>query len=64
MKSLRLMCCIALAAVSACAYPGQATRSNAMDTTGWSTYCFGRFLVDLPPSVRVTASYEIWGEED
>jgi hypothetical protein len=34
-----------------------------MDTTGWTTHCFGRFLVDLPPQAQVSATYKIWGDE-
>lgn len=34
-----------------------------MDKTGWTTHCFGRFLVDLPPQVEVRAAYKIWGDE-
>lgn len=33
-----------------------------MDTQGWSTYCFGRFLIDLPPAAQVRASYTIRGD--
>lgn len=32
-----------------------------MDKIGWKTYCFGRYLVDLPPTAKVSASYKIRG---
>lgn len=34
-----------------------------METAGWMTHCFGRFLIDLPPQARVSSSYDIWGNE-
>lgn len=34
-----------------------------MDKLGWKTYCFGRYLVDLPPQAKVSATYKIWGDE-
>ena len=52
---------VPLLALSACAH--SSSRSTSMDTTGWTTHCFGRFLVDLPPQARVAANYKIWGEE-
>ena len=32
-----------------------------MDKTGWTTYCFGRYLVDLPPQAKINGSYKMWG---
>lgn len=37
---------ISLLALSACTH--SSSRSTPMDTTDWTTHCFGRFLVDLP----------------
>lgn len=34
-----------------------------MSTEGWSTHCFGRYLIDLPPQARIGAGYTIWGEQ-
>ena len=34
-----------------------------MDKTGWKTYCFGRYLVDLPQEAKVRSAYKIWGIE-
>lgn len=34
-----------------------------MSKSGWDTYCFGRFLVDLPPQVKIGEGYTIWGSE-
>lgn len=34
-----------------------------MDKTGWTTHCFGRFLVDLPPQAKIGETYKIWGDE-
>lgn len=33
-----------------------------MNTDGRTTYCFGRFLIDLPPRAKVGAGYSVWGE--
>lgn len=45
--------------------PSVATANNQrrvpMDTTGWKTHCFGRFLVDLPPQAQVRAGYSVGG---
>ena len=46
-------------ALSSCGH--RHARSNLMDTTGWNTYCFGRFLVDLPSQARVRGSDRIRG---
>ncbi|WP_162455175.1 T6SS immunity protein Tli4 family protein [Pseudoxanthomonas kalamensis] len=45
--------------VSGCGH----AKVNPMDTTGWKTHCFGRFLVDLPPKARVSQMYKIWSNE-
>ncbi|SOY50034.1 T6SS immunity protein Tli4 family protein [Cupriavidus taiwanensis] len=34
-----------------------------MDKSGWKTYCFGRYLVELPPQAKVSATYKVWGNE-
>ncbi|WP_354686990.1 T6SS immunity protein Tli4 family protein [Cupriavidus necator] len=34
-----------------------------MNKTGWTTHCFGRYLVDLPPQATARASYKIWGDD-
>ncbi|MGE1005511.1 T6SS immunity protein Tli4 family protein [Ralstonia pseudosolanacearum] len=34
-----------------------------MDKNGWSTHCFGRYLVDLPPQAKINSSYKIWGDD-
>ncbi|WP_243040053.1 T6SS immunity protein Tli4 family protein [Dyella sedimenti] len=31
-----------------------------MDKTGWITHCFGRFLIDLPPTANIKTSYVFW----
>jgi hypothetical protein len=37
--------------------------SDKLNKTGWKTYCFGRYLVDLPPDAGINAKYKIWGDE-
>ncbi|ASL76625.1 T6SS immunity protein Tli4 family protein (plasmid) [Ralstonia pseudosolanacearum] len=39
------------------------SRNNLMDKTGWRTYCFGRYLVELPPEAKVRSAYKMWGIE-
>nr|WP_295375809.1 T6SS immunity protein Tli4 family protein [Pseudoxanthomonas sp.] len=33
------------------------SRRSSLDTTGWVTHCFGRFLVDLPPDATLRTYY-------
>lgn len=49
-----------LAPVS-CTYTSH--KSRQMNTIGWRTHCFGRFLVDLPPQTKITQTYKIWGDK-
>lgn len=34
-----------------------------MDTSGWQTHCFGRYLVDLPSDAKVSTRFEIYSAE-
>lgn len=47
--------------LGACAY--SSPKNTAMNTAGWNTHCFGRFLIDLPPEARIGASYKIRGDQ-
>ncbi|APF89488.1 hypothetical protein BC427_24465 (plasmid) [Ralstonia solanacearum FJAT-91] len=38
------------------------TARDKVSTAGWKTFCFGRYLVDLPAQVDVKVSYKIWGD--
>lgn len=34
-----------------------------MDKSGWTTHCFGRFLVQLPSGANLSQTSKVWGEE-
>ena len=50
-----------LLALSACVQTY--ARNAPMNKNGWTTHCFGRFLIDLPPDARLGVGYRIWGEK-
>ncbi|WP_172682486.1 T6SS immunity protein Tli4 family protein [Cupriavidus sp. HPC(L)] len=54
-----IVCTTALLLGSGCA--STISRSELSRRTGWKTHCFGRYLVDLPPTARVSESYKIRG---
>jgi type VI secretion system protein ImpL len=40
-----------------------AASPNSTQPDTQKTYCFGRYLVDLPPDAGINAKYKIWGDE-
>ncbi|PYC42598.1 T6SS immunity protein Tli4 family protein [Pseudomonas protegens] len=51
---------VALTSVTSCTSLSS-SRSPTMDKSGWITYCYGRFLIDLPPQAKINAGYNLWG---
>ncbi|WBG62301.1 MULTISPECIES: T6SS immunity protein Tli4 family protein [Pseudomonas] len=57
--------CLTLAAflsVAGCTSFPSSAQNIVMDKAGWTTYCLGRFLIDLPPQAQLKADYDIWGD--
>ncbi|WP_242405240.1 T6SS immunity protein Tli4 family protein [Cupriavidus taiwanensis] len=51
-------------ALSASIAGAQTTATHLIvSTEGWSTHCFGRYLIDLPPQANARASYKLWGAD-
>src|ERR1700752_543545 len=55
-----LLICVLL--LVGCVPDSTRLRNSPMDKTGWITYCFGRFLIDLPPKADVRTNFAFWGD--
>ncbi|MGE6915157.1 T6SS immunity protein Tli4 family protein [Achromobacter kerstersii] len=52
---------MAAIALSGCSSFSTQSRSSSMNKDGWITHCFGRFLIDLPPTAVISPSHRLWG---
>ncbi|QGZ28875.1 hypothetical protein [Stutzerimonas stutzeri] len=63
MKRFASLLLIGLLGLTGC-HSSYSRSDNPMDTTGWITHCYGRFLIDLPPqAIIIGAGYDVWGKQ-
>ncbi|MGA3703920.1 T6SS immunity protein Tli4 family protein [Ralstonia nicotianae] len=62
MRSIFYFFAVAFSSIALHANAQKAPGNISMDKTGWTTYCFGRYLVDLPRQAKVSSVYKIRGK--